>query len=268
MNKKGRRLYKVPVTIRLLLPAVIFPLLLLGASPPAEKVRTIRVDRASMEMVFIAPGEFRMGSEKGWDDERPAHRVRISHGFWLGRTEVTQGLWKAVMGANPSAFRNGDNYPVEGVSWQDCQQFIRKLSGRGGFTFRLPTEAEWEFACRAGEGGERPVDLGAIAWYDRNSGGSTHPVGLKRANAFGLSDMLGNVWEWCADWYDKNYYSHSPLTDPAGPASGMHRVDRGGGWGYGPDIVRPGRRDGSGPDYRTDLIGLRLAADRPDGGRK
>ncbi len=244
-----------------LLPAIVLPLVFSAAPPAPKKVKIIRVANASMEMVYVPAGEFRMGSENAWEDESPAHRVCISKGFWLGRTEVTQGFWKAVMGANPSAFRKGDDYPVEGVSWRDCQQFIRNLNARSGSVFRLPSEAEWEYACRAGDAGERPVDLDAVAWYESNSGGSTHPVGVKRPNAFGLYDMLGNVWEWCADWYDEKYYSKSPLNEPAGPASGSHRVDRGGGWGYGPDIVRPGRRDGSGPDYRTDLLGLRLAAD-------
>jgi formylglycine-generating enzyme required for sulfatase activity len=241
---------------------IVLPLIFFALPPSAKKIRTIRVAGAAMEMVYIPAGEFLMGAKNGWEDERPVHRVRISKGFWLGRTEITQGFWNAVMKANPAAFRKGDDHPVERVSWQDCQLFISRLNARSGYDFRLPTEAEWEYAARAGKGGERPADLDAVAWFAGNSAGSTHAVGMKQPNAFGLCDMLGNVWEWCSDWYEKEYYSRSPRNDPRGAAPGTHRVDRGGAWAYGPDIVRPGRRDGSGPDYRTDMIGLRLAAGR------
>ena len=217
---------------------------------------------SDFDMVYVPAGEFFMGSEQGWTDERPVHRVVISNGFWIGRTEVTQGLWKAVMKANPAFFRNGDEFPVEQVGWNDCREFIRRLNRLTGGAFRLPSEAEWEYACRAGGRVDRPADLDACAWYDGNSAQSTHAVGLKLANAFGLHDMLGNVWEWCADGYDPAFYTRSPLQDPVAPRSGIHRVDRGGCWGHGPDIVRPSRRDGSGDDYRVNLIGLRLAASR------
>jgi formylglycine-generating enzyme required for sulfatase activity len=232
------------------------------AQAPSGEVRSIRLAAARFEMVYVPAGEFLMGSVLGWEDERPVHRVRISSGFWLGRTEVTQGVWRAVMGANPAGFRKGDDFPVEQVGWNDCQEFIRRLNRLTGAAFRLPNEAEWEYACRAGSSADRVPDLEAQAWFDRNSGGTTHAVGLKRRNAFGLHDMLGNVWEWCADGYDAGYYARSPLLDPAGDPTSSHRVDRGGAWGYGADIVRPSRRDGSGPDYRINLLGMRLAASR------
>jgi len=211
-------------------------------------------------MVYVPAGEFTMGSLNGWHDERPPHRVRLTRGFWIGRTEVTQGLWRVVMGGNPAAFALGDNHPVERVSWNDCQEFLSRLNRMTGKEFRLPSEAEWEYACRAGSTADRSAELDAIAWFAGNSGSSTHAVGQKRPNSLGLCDMLGNVWEWCADGYDPAFYSHSPPADPLAPPIGIHRVDRGGAWCYGPDLVRPSRRDGSGPDYRVDMIGLRLTA--------
>ena len=253
---------KVPMTLGLVALGVLVLGLGAGCHPAAGDVRTVRLEKASFAMVRVPAGEFLMGSELGWTDEKPVHRVVISEGFWMGRSEVTQGLWKAVMGSNPAFFQKGDDFPVEQVGWIDCQEFIRRLNRLTGSAFRLPSEAEWEYACRAGSAADRPDDLDAVAWHEGNSGGSTHAVGLKRANAFGLHDMLGNVWEWCADGYDPTYYARSPLEDPMGALDGSHRVDRGGAWGYGADIVRPSRRDGSGPDYRINLLGLRLAASR------
>ena len=233
-----------------------------AGAPDAGGVRAVSVGESRLEMVYVPAGEFIMGSWKGWPDERPAHRVRITQGFWLGRTEVTQGLWRTVMGNNPADFAKGADFPVEQVGWSDCQAFISRLNRLTGMVFRLPSEAEWEYACRAGSTEDRPADLDAVAWHEGNSDQSTHGVGRKRANAFGFHDMLGNVWEWCADGYDPAFYSRSPGEDPLAPPSGPHRVDRGGAWGYGPDIVRYSRRDGSGAEYRVNLIGLRLAASR------
>jgi formylglycine-generating enzyme required for sulfatase activity len=176
-----------------------------------------------------------MGSTTGSSDEKPLHSVTISKGFYMGKFEVTQKEWVAIMGSNPSYFE-GDNRPVERVSWNDVQEFIKKLNAKeGGDKYRLPTEAEWEYACRAGSNGkwhfgDNENQLGDYAWYTANSGNETKPVGQKKPNAFGLHDMHGNVWEWCQDWYGKDYYGNSPKTDPTGPSSGSYRVYRGGSW--------------------------------------
>ncbi|HEY7545724.1 MAG TPA: bifunctional serine/threonine-protein kinase/formylglycine-generating enzyme family protein, partial [Blastocatellia bacterium] len=178
--------------------------------------------------VQIPQGEFLMGSEKGEGDEKPAHKVRISRPFEMGKYEVTQAQWEAVMGNNPSNFK-GANLPVENVSWNDAQEFIQKLNARNdGYVYRLPTEAEWEYACRAGSTGDYAGNLDEMAWHGSNSASKTHSVGQKKPNAWGLHDMHGNVWEWCMDWYLENYYSQSPSADPPGPGTGSLRVSRGG----------------------------------------
>ena len=192
-----------------------------------------------IEFVWVPAGEFRMGSTSrhAGSDEKPVTRVRISRGFWMGKFEVTQRQWQAVMGSNPSHFKNcGGDCPVEEVSWNDVQEYIGKLNGRsGGRPYRLPTEAEWEYAARAGTTtdtyagdltkprGKDPV-LNRIAWYNENSGRKTHPVGRKAPNAFGLNDMLGNVWEWVGDRYGD--YPGGTVTDPVGPRTGSIRVIR------------------------------------------
>jgi formylglycine-generating enzyme required for sulfatase activity len=183
----------------------------------------------------------------------------------MGIHEVTQAQWKALMGNSPSSFQ-GDDLPVEQVSWEDCQKFLAKLTGKvgQGLTCRLPTEAEWEYACRAGSQGEYCFgdderSLGEYAWYFANSEGKTHPVGQKKPNAWGLYDMHGNVWEWCADWYG-DCYSPSAATDPKGPASGMARVLRGGSWYCYPELCRSADRFRLKPAHRTTLSGLRVVA--------
>ena len=163
--------------------------------------------------------------------------MRITKPFYLGKYLVTQEQWEAVMGNNPSRFKGPKN-PVETVSWDDCQQFLDKLNAKVGVRggkFQLPTEAQWEYACRAGSTttycfGDDESGLGEYAWYATNSGGRTHPVGEKKPNAWGLYDMHGNVWEWCQDWYDGSYYANSPTDDPTGPTTGSSRVFRGGSW--------------------------------------
>ena len=200
-----------------------------------------------MEFVWVPAGRFVMGSpesEEGrYDDERQ-HEVRISRGYWMGRYEVTQGEWKAVMGESPSFFSEcGARCPVDSVSWEDVQEFISKLNKKESgnrYKYRLPTEAEWEYGARAGTAGVRHGELGSIAWYDGNSGDRTHPVGQKRANAWGLHDTLGNVWEWTADWYGD--YPSGLVTDPRGPLTGSDRVGRGGGWNSGARDVRTAHR--------------------------
>jgi formylglycine-generating enzyme required for sulfatase activity len=192
---------------------------------PATKADSIRV----MQFASIPPGQFVMGSNKN-RDEKPAHTVKITKGFDIQKTEVTQGQWKAVMGSNPSNFSScGDNCPLENVSWEDVQTFIERLNDKkDGHTYSLPTEAEWEYAARAGTTGDYAGDLDEMAWYIKNSGSKTHPVATKKANAWGLYDMHGNVWEWVSDWYGSDYYQNSPNNDPKGPNSGSARVYRGG----------------------------------------
>ena len=182
-----------------------------------------------MEFVWVPAGEFLMGStsEEAFTRESPVTRVRISRGYWLGRHEVTQAEWQAVTGTNPRTSPGAGAVPVETVSWDDAQEFIRSLNGRaGGSRYRLPTEAEWEYAARAGTVGDRYApNLDAIAWYEDNSGERTHPVGQKAPNAWGLHDMLGNVREWVQDWYGG--YPGGAVTDPRGPDSGSYRLRSG-----------------------------------------
>jgi formylglycine-generating enzyme required for sulfatase activity len=221
----------------------------------------LTINGVRYEMASIPAGEFQMGSNSSVanDDEKPVHTVRISKGFWLGRTEVTQGLWQVVMGSNPSYFLKGSTYPVERVSWDDCQAFITKLNQMVGSNyFRLPTEAEWEYACRAGTTGDYYGNVDSIAWYDGNSGSTTHPVAQKQANAFGLYDMSGNVWEKCQDWFGD--YSGGYQTDPTGPVSGSFRVGRGGSWEFWARGVRSAIRGISVPGNRSNQTGFRLAS--------
>ena len=212
-----------------------------------------------MEFVRIPAGEFRMGStsSEASDREQPVTQVRISRGFWLGKYEVTQAEWQGVMGTNPSKFFGCAQCPALYVSWDEVQEFIGNLNARGrGPRYRLPTEAEWEYAARAGTTGDRYGNLDAIAWYGDNSGGRTHPVGQKAPNAWGLHDMLGNVSEWVADWHDD--YPGGVVTDPRGPVSGSHRVSRGGGLIPFARYSRASFRNFGGPGIRSILIGFRL----------
>ncbi len=190
-----------------------------------------------MDFVLIPSGSFMMGDKKGDEEEKPVHKVTISKPFYLGKFEVTQEQWRAVMGANPSHFKGAKN-PVDRVSWEACEAFIKKLNenfARSSVTFALPSEAEWEYACRAGSTtrysfGDREADLAKYGWFEGNAGGKTHPVGQKKPNAWGLYDMHGNVWQWCGDCYDADYYKKSPAADPTGPTAVTSRVLRGGSW--------------------------------------
>ena len=225
------------------------------------------VNTIGMEFVRIEAGTFRMGvptGRAGRSDERSLHTVRVTQPFYLGKYEVTQGQWRTVLGNNPSHFADcGDTCPVENVSWEDAQAFIAALNVREGITaYRLPTEAEWEYATRAGtrtaySSGNRPRQLGAYAWYGDNSGNTTHPVGSKRPNDWGVYDLHGNVWEWVADWYDD--YPSGRVTDPQGPSSGTRRIIRGGGWGYDAPDCRSGTRGTGPPTSRSGSVGFRLA---------
>ena len=214
-------------------------------------------------MVYVEGGTFQMGAttEQGTDaysNESPVHQVTVSS-FYMGQTEVTQRQWEAIMGSNSSYFV-GDNRPVENVSWNDCQEFIQKLNQLTGRTFRLPTEAEWEYAARGGKyhssykySGSNEVDY--VAWYSGNGGGQTHPIKTKQPNALGLYDMSGNVWEWCSARYGS--YSSGAQTNPQGPMSGLSRVLRGGSWGSHARYCRVSYRNNS-PDGRNNSFGFRL----------
>ena len=216
-----------------------------------------------MPFAFCPAGSFKMGSpsaEDGHSSDENQVSVSLSKAFWMAKTEVTQAQWRAVMGSDPSHFK-GDDLPVEVVSWDDAQKFIKKVNDSGvipeGWKVALPTEAQWEYACRAGETG--PYSGGTIeqvAWYDGNRGSKTRPVGTKKPNAWGLYDMHGNVWEWCADWYDD---SLSGGTDPSGPSSGVYRVVRGGSWRGNAARCRAAVRSWNPPDSRFDPLGFRPA---------
>ena len=212
---------------------------------------------ATMKMVLIRPGKFMMGEGKD------RHEVTISKPFYVGVTEVTQAQYEAVMGTNPSEFKGATN-PVEMVSWNDATEFCKKLSEKTRQAVRLPTEAEWEYACRAGTQtafsfGDDPSALCDYAWWAGNSGKTTHPVGQKRPNAWGLYDMHGNVFEWCADWYGE--YPKGPVTDPSGLATGSgNRVVRGGSWNVAGTVnFRCASRSIDAPSYRDDRRGFRCA---------
>ncbi len=223
------------------------------------------VNGVSFKMIKVDGGTFTMGAtpEQGDDAynfEKPAHQVTLSD-YYIGQTEVTQALWQAVMGSNPSYFK-GDSRPVENVSWDDCQAFIKRLNALTGKKFSLPTEAQWEFAARGGNkskgykyaGGDKPDE---VAWYDDNSGKQTHDVATKQPNELGLYDMSGNVFEWCSDWYGS--YSSAPQTNPAGPSSGSDRVLRGGSWSSTPWGCRLSNRGSDNPDYGYRYLGFRLS---------
>lgn len=217
----------------------------------------------SFNLVYVKGGTFQMGSNSGDSDEKPVHRVTVSD-FYIGKYEVTQKQWKAIMGGNPSNWK-GDNLPVEKVSWNDVQKFLRKLNAKTSGNFRLPTEAEWEYAARGGSKSRGykyagSNNAGGVAWYDGNSGRKTHPVGQKKANELGLYDMSGNVWEWCSDRYGD--YSSSAQTNPKGPNGGSYRVYRGGGWGYDAGLLRVSNRDRGTPGRRVSSLGFRLARTR------
>jgi formylglycine-generating enzyme required for sulfatase activity len=218
----------------------------------------LTVGDITYEFVRVPAGKFPMGSENRYPNEKPVHAVRLN-AFFMGKTEVTQGLWQAVMGSNPAHFKNGKDFPVEKVSWNDCQEFIGRLNAMTGGGFRLPTEAEWEYACRAGSTGGRHGGLDEIAWYLDNSKRTTHPVAGKKPNAWGLHDMPGNVLEWCQDWFEEKYYQKSPASNPHGPESGAYRVVRGSGWRSSAEGVCCTIRINSAPNYSFNTIGLRLA---------
>ena len=220
-----------------------------------------------MELVLIPAGSFRMGGDKkleqAEDHETPRHIVKISKTFYMGKYEVTQSQWSEIMNNNPSEFK-GDIRPVERVSWNDVQEFVQKLNNKEETNkYRLPTEAEWEYAARADTestycfSGDIKT-LSQYAWYRKNSADKTHPIGQLKPNAWDLYDVHGNVHEWCQDWFDRNYYSQSPSNLPLGPSSGLAKVLRGGDWGSEDWYCRCASRSLSSPDRRSNRLGFRL----------
>jgi formylglycine-generating enzyme required for sulfatase activity len=211
------------------------------------------------EFVLIPPGTFRIGSTNGEEDERDGKEITITYSFYMGKHEVTQAQWQEVMGTNPPNFKNCcSDCPAERVSWDDAQRFIDQLNKRAdGFRYRLPTESEWEYACRAGTTGDYAGNLDNMAWYLKNSAGGTHPVGKKKPNAWGLADMHGNVWEWCEDWYHDNYKG-APTDGSAWLSGGeqKYRVLRGGSWSNAAASLRSAFRLGSYPSGRVNTIGF------------
>jgi formylglycine-generating enzyme required for sulfatase activity len=276
-----------------------------GLGPRAGATKTVDLGGTmKLKLAWCPPGAFTMGSpadEPGRYSGERQRRVTLARGFWLGKYEVTQRQWQAVMGSNPSFFKNaGLDAPVEKVSWNDCQKFVKKLNARmagrlpKGYGYRLPTDAEWEYACRAGTttvlytgdiqilGSRNAPALDAIAWYGGNSGvkyegaydssklpekqenhtrAGTHPVGQKKANAWGLHDMIGNVYEWCQDWYGA--YPSGAVTDPTGAKTGSYRVSRGGSWYSDARCCRSAFRSGYDPSISSSFLGFRVALAAP-----
>ena len=245
-------------------------------------------DGVKLTMMLIPPGEFLMGSspeeqarfleeaEEAGDQgaiyriptQGPLHRVRITRPFYLGKYEVTQAQWEAVMGSNPSSFTDSPSHPVEQVAGNHVEPFLTKLNESRnwqGMKFCLPTEAQWEYACRAGTTtawycGDSDVTLEEYAWFQVNSGGRTHPAGQLKPNGWGLYDMHGNVWEWCGDWHARDYYAQSPTEDPSGPPTGSSRVIRGGHWDHHARYCWSAIRSPHSPGFRHDYLGFRLAS--------
>ena len=239
-------------------------------APAGEVVQAgeITTNSIGMKMVLIPAGEFLMGSpdsdNDASDDEKPQHRVKITRPFYLGVFPVTQDEYERVMRKTPSRFKGDPRRPVEMVSWTYAMEFCHRLSEKEDKQYRLPTEAEWEYACRAGSTtkwcfGDSESLLGEYAWYFDNSDQATHPVGQKKANAWGLYDMHGNVSEWCADWYHGSYDGHSPPSDPEGPSSSSHRVYRGGSWLDDAWHCRSAYRNDRWPGDEGSYLGFRVS---------
>ena len=233
-----------------------------GGTPAFDgKDKVYTVNGVSFKMIAVKGGTFQMGSDDGYEWEKPVHQVTLSD-YYIGETEVTQELWTAVMGSNPSYFTGNMQRPVEMVSWNDCQTFISKLNQLTGGRFLLPTEAQWEYAARGGNKSKGYTYSGSdaiddVAWYYDNSGGMTHPVKTKAPNELGIYDMSGNVLEWCSDWYGD--YSSAAQTDPTGPATGSGRVGRGGSWRHDATGCRVATHSSCTPASASSDTGLRLA---------
>ncbi len=234
------------------------------AQTASAETRTFTVNGVSFNMMTVDGGTFTMGSTE-YSDEKPPHSVTLSS-YLIGETEVTQELWKAVMGDNPSSIRDqGDKYPVQMVSWNDCQEFLTKLNALTGESFRLPTEAEWEYAARGGSKSKHYKFAGGnnindVAWYYLSLQSTIHvtlEVAKKAPNELGLYDMSGNVWEWCQDWHGA--YSADAQTNPKGPSSGLWRICRGGGGQIEEHWLRVSHRRANVQRHKEPVLGLRLA---------
>ena len=218
------------------------------------------------EMVFVKGSTFQMGSNEGGKNEKPVHSVTLSD-YYIGKFEVTQKQWREVRGIDPPNlnFTGCDDCPVESVSWEEVQTYLQQLSTKTGKKYLLPTEAEWEFAAIGGNSSNNYTYSGSnniddVAWYKTNSDSKTHTVGGKQANKLGIYDMTGNVWEWCSDWYDENYYTNSPPQNPKGASSGTYRTFRGGSWSSSSSVCRVACRGRYGPFNRYSSLGFRVCA--------
>jgi formylglycine-generating enzyme required for sulfatase activity len=238
------------------------------AAPEPKKNLTLDLGSGvKLDLVLINPGTFMMGSENISDNEKPVHKVTLTKPFYIGKYEVTQEQWKVVVGDNPSNCKDGADAgkrPVEQVSWDDVnKKFLPKLAEimPKGLKARLPTEAEWEYCCRAGTSGDYAGELDSMGWYENNSKDTPHPVGGKKPNAWGLYDMHGNVWEWCADL--KGDYTAEAVTDPAGATSSSYRIGRGGCWCIDNNHCKSAFRDWGTSGFKSPRLGFRLAIDAP-----
>jgi formylglycine-generating enzyme required for sulfatase activity len=254
----------VKTACALVLPAVIIMLPMAVAHASSEKTAATTADIGNMALVLLKGGCFKMGSA----EEKSLHEVCVSD-FAIGKYEVTQGEWQDVMGKNPSRYSScGSDCPVDQVGWDDIQEFIKKLNARSGKQYRLPTEAEWEYAARSGGKNEIYAggnDIDAVAWYDKNSGNAPHKVGTKQGNSLGIFDMSGNVWEWVQDCYSADYYKRSPKNNPQGPACSDKRILRGGSWFNNTKDSRATYRLRANPGYSYHFtFGFRLAASSKD----
>jgi formylglycine-generating enzyme required for sulfatase activity len=244
---------RIFISYGVLFLASVCSLLRAAQAPVMRTGQTKVIPKDGLTYVWIEPGTFIMGCSPGDREcppnEGPPHQVTITAGFWIGQTDVTQLAWRQVKGTDPSYFK-GSQLPVETVNWNEAQSYCQAVG------MRLPTEAEWEYAARAGSTGSRYADIDQIGWYSANSGGKTHQVMQKQPNAWGLYDMLGNVWQWTEDWY-ADTYSGSAETDPHGPASGKYRALRGGSWYFDPAYLRASFRSWLVQEFRLYDIGFR-----------
>ncbi len=253
--------------VRALAILLILVTVALGQAPTEKSIVIADIE---LEMIFVDAGTFTMGSpvEEPLRDkaEGPQTKVRLTHPFWLGKTEVTQAQYEAIIGTNPSRFKEvGPDAPVEEVSWDDCMKYCEILTEREraanrlpeGYIYTLPTEAQWEYACRAGTKGDYAGNPSSMAWCNGNSNGTTHPVAQLRPNDWGFYDMPGNILEWCYDWYGS--YPGGSVTDPQGPESGHFRMARGGSWRMDSSVGRSAARAGGSQARRDYTIGFRLA---------